>query len=152
MIEKLPDVPFGQIWRELSYEDRVSLRRACKSLKCLVDRQKCANLFLFLDCYPCHKTLSLTNEFVDHSDSYHVPNIERFISNREQFKSLRKLAIFFRGFYSFDENFDDKEDMAFKFRDKESFLMEVEHLKINLKHLNFFEHLEHLELEVRSVC
>ena len=32
MIDELPYLPFGLIWRELSYGDRFNLRRTCKRL------------------------------------------------------------------------------------------------------------------------
>ena len=99
MIEELPDLPFRLILIKLSYGDLLSLRRACKRLKSLVDEQVCRNLFVFLDCYPCHETLFHTDEPVHYTDSCRVPDFDRFISNnyKENLKLLRKLKISFKG-------------------------------------------------------
>lgn len=148
MIEELPDLPFGQILRFLNYEDRLSLRRVCKKLKCLVDGQVCRNLFVFLDCYPCHKRLFHTDELVS-SNSFRVPDFDRFISSKykNNFRLVKKLAIYFQGLYSL-KNYVYKIEMNQKSLAKEDFFQEVWRLEINLDHLNFFEQVEHLEIKV----
>lgn len=151
MIEKLPDVPFWEIWRRLSYEDRCSLRRACKQLKSLVDRQIPQNLFLFLECYPCHQILFHSGQPVYYSDSCRVTDFDRFISNQhtEKFRRIKKLAIFFEGLYQL-KNCDEYVRLDWTGLEEEKFFREAWHLKIDLEHLNAFEQVEHLEIGVRS--
>lgn len=149
MIEELPDLPFRLIFRELSYEDRLSLRRTCKKLKALVDWQVNRNLFVFLDCYPCHETLFHTGERVYYEDSCHVPEFDRFISSsyKANFKLLKKLTIFFKGLRQL-EKFVDKFDLPLKTLYEDIFFEEVWCLEIDLETLNFFEYVEHLEIKV----
>ena len=143
-------MPFRLISRELCHEDRASLRRACKRLKSLVDDQVCRNLFLFLDCYPCHETLFHTDEPVYYADSCRVPDFDRFISSnyKENLKLLRKLTISHKGLYQL-KDYVDKIEINLESLDQENFLREVRHLEIELEHLNSFEQLEHLEIKVR---
>ena len=130
MIERLPDLPIELILSMLSYEDRFSLRRTCKLLKCLVDGQMHRNLFVFLDCYPCRRRLFHSDEFVYYPDSCRIAKFDTFSSSdsKEQFKWIRKLTIYF----------DD-----FKF-----IFTELDRLVIDLDELNFFQELEHLEIGV----
>ena len=151
MIEKLPDVPFRLIWRRLSYEDRCSLRRVCKQLKSLVDRQMPKNLFLFLECYPCHQILFHSKELVYYSDSCRVTDFDRFISNGciEKFRRVKKLTIFFEGGYRLKDYwkkfYNDWESL-----EEEEFFQEARHLEVDLEDLNAFEQVEHLEIGVSN--
>ena len=149
MIEELPDLPFGLILRFLNGEDRLSLRRACKKLKRLVDGQVGRNLFVFLDCYPCHRRLFCTGESVYRLNSYRVPDFSRFITSeyKEKFKQIKKFAIFFEGLYSL-KNYAQKAKKNSKSLSEEDFFQEVWRLEIDLDRLNFFEMLEHLEIHV----
>lgn len=149
MIEELPDLPFRLILKELSYEDRFSLRRTCKKLKALVDGQVVRNLFIFLDCFPCHQNLFHTDEPVHYSDTCRVPDFERFISNKYKvnLKLLRKLTIFFEGLYRL-ENYWDRNHLRIDPMSEKRFLQEVWRLQIDLEHLNLFEQVEHLEIKV----
>ena len=151
MIEKLPDVPFRQVWKQLSYEDRCILRRACKQLKSLVDRQVPQNLFLFLECYPCHQILFHSGEMVYYADSCRVTDFDRFISNRstEMFRRIKKLTIFFEGLYSLYD-YGKKIYMNWESLEEEEFFREAWHLEVDLEHLNAFEQVEHLEIGVRN--
>ena len=151
MIDELPDLPFGLILEELSYEDRFSLRKACKRLKALIDGQVFRNLFVFLDCFPCHQTLFYVDEAVYYSNSCRVPDFERFISSKykENFKLLRKLMITFEGLYRLENYRWDRNHIRIDPTTEKRFLQEVWRLAINLDHLNFFEQLDHLQIKVR---
>ena len=151
MIEKLPDVPFQEIWRRLSYEDRCSLRRACKQLKSLVDRQIPQNLFLFLECYPCHQILFHSGHLVYYADSCRVTDFDRFVSNRylEKFRRVKKLTIFFEGLYRLN-SYPNKIHWDWESLEREKFFQEAWHLEIDLEDLNAFEQVEHLEIGVRN--
>ena len=149
MIEKLPEVPFLLILRELSFEDRLCLRRVCKKLKALLDGQVFRNLFIFLDCFPFHETLFHTEEPIYYADSCRVPDFNRFIlSNyKENLRLLKKLTIFFKGPYKLMD-YTDKIELDPESLERDSFFLEVKHLEIKLNHLNFFEQAEHLEIKV----
>ena len=151
MIEKLPEVPFRLILKELSFEDRLCLGRVCKKLKDLLDGQVFRNLFIFLDSYPCHETLFHTDELVHYADSCRVPDFDRFISSRykENLRQLRKMTIFFEGSCML-EDYEDKIELDPENLDLNYFFWEVSHLQIDLEHLNFFEKVEHLEIKVRQ--
>ena len=152
MIEELPDLPFGLILSFLSYEDRFSLRGACKRLKILVDGQLHRNLFLLIDCYPHHRYLFNSNELVYYSDSCRISDVDRFISSayKEKFRLVKKLTIYFKGLCFMDkfkyrpENWEEN----LKFLKEEEFFRETWALKINLQHVNYFEEVEHLEIKV----
>lgn len=150
MIDDLPDLPLRLILRELSYEDRFSLRRTCKRLKSLVDGQVCRNLFVFLDSYPCNHNLFHTNEPIFYSDSCRVPDFDRFISSKHKvkFELLKKLTIYFEGLCQF-EDYLDRRDINMEKVYEENFVQEVWRLEIKLEDLNFFEQVEHLEIEVK---
>lgn len=152
MIDELPDLPFNLIWKELSYEDRFGLRATCKKLKHLSDRQVYRNLFIFLDSYPCHKYLFHTNELVYYSNSCRVPDFGRFISSKykEPFRSLKKLTFFFEGINQLPIDLKRRE-ISVKTHRQKSFFQEVWRVKINLKDLNFFEQVKHLEIKVIGV-
>ena len=148
MIDKLPDLPFKLIFSFLSYGDRFSLRRACKKLKGLVDAQVYRNLFVFLDCYPCHHYLFHTNELVYYSNSCRIPHFDRFISSnyKEKFKQIKKLTIFFQSLL-----FSEKILNLFNVKTQERknfFFQTFWRLELNLEHLNFFDQVEHLEIKV----
>ena len=154
MIEKLHDLPFQLILRNLSYGDQFNLRRTCKRLKGLVDEQKHSrgykNLFVFLDYYQCHQYLFHTGELVYYPDSCRIPNFNQFISSKqkENFKSIRKLTIYFKGLCILKE-YPSLVEVDLKSLKKENFFKEVWGLEINLEDLNFFEQVELLEIKVR---
>lgn len=130
MLDRLPDLPTEQILSRLSHEDRLSLRRTCKTLKCLIDGQEPRNLFVFLDCRPYHVRLFHTDELLFYADSCRIPDFERFISNagKEHFQRVRKLAIYFQ--------------------DLKAIFNALDRLEIDLSQLNYFQEVEHLEIKV----
>ena len=151
-MERVPDLPFGLIFQELSWEDRLSLRRTCKKLKLLVDGQVSRNLFLFLRSYPCHENLFHTNEAIYYADSCRVLNFDRFISNyKGNLKRLRRLTIYFKGLYWIVDYHEKIYVNLDSLRD-EMFFKETWKLEIDLEHLNLFEHVEHLEIKVNLFC
>lgn len=151
MIEKLPDLPFWLIFSELNYADRFRLRRTCKTLKALIDGQVCRNLFVFLDCFPCHQSLFHTEEPIYYVDSCRVPRFDRFISSnyKENFKLLKKLTIFFEGGQPL--NYLSKIELDPKYVDSGTFFQESWSLRIDVDDLNFLEQIEHLEIKVSRV-
>lgn len=130
MLERLPDLAIRQIVIRLSYEDRSSLRRTCKTLKCLIDSLVARNLFVFLDCYPYRVHLFHTDQLVFQANSLRILNFDRFLAGpgRRYFKRIKKLAIFFQ--------------------DLKAIFNALDRLEIDLNQLNYFEELEHLEIRV----
>ena len=147
-MERVPDLPFGLIFRELSYEDRLSLRRTCKKLKSLVDGQVSRNLFIYLRSYPCHENLFHTNEAIYYADSCRVLNLDRFISSSwQKLKRLRKLTTYYKYFHrlmDYTKKINVNLDVL---RRNDVFLKETWNLEIDLEHFNLFEHVDHLEIK-----
>ena len=154
MIEQLPDVPFRLIFSFLSYEDRFSLRRACKGLKWLVDGQNSGRLFVFFfNCYPFHARLFGTSELVYYADSYRVVDFERFVPSKcqENLKMIRKLILYFESVYPLNFVYSTSQNSDQENSNFEKSFNEVWRLEINLEHLNFFEQVEHVKIKVRQI-
>ena len=130
MLDRLPDLAIRQIVIRLSHEDRLSLRRTCRTLKCLIDDQEPRNLFVFLDCCPYRDHLFHTNQLVFDADSCQFRDFDRFLSGagREHFRRVRRLTIFFQ--------------------DLKAIFNALDRLEIDLNQLNYFQEVEHLEIRV----
>ena len=95
-MEKLPELVLVLISEYLSYEDLLSLRRTCRTLKQFVDQKQFESLFLFVGCYPRYHKLFHNEGSISYPNSFHLSDLSQFQSIRscDRFGLLRKLCVF----------------------------------------------------------
>lgn len=129
----LPILVIDFILDHLSYEDLINLKRTCKQLRIIIDQRKFKKLIIFIHGYPCFKNLFFTDELVQYSNSLQIRHLTilKSIKFKSNFKELKKLSIY---------------------RDPPTVIDELLlSLVINLKDLNSYDQLEHLELKIGKV-
>ena len=136
MLPDLPELFLDLVYGQLSYEDVLVLRCTCKSLKNFVDQKKFTKLNLFIKKYPFHRRLFHTDHSIGYPNSYHSDDLIILNSNRfrEQFANVRRLIICG----------NDPRGLVWSF-----------HFKgtgpgVDLKDLNHFKRLKHLEIDEMS--
>ena len=95
-MEKLPELVLVLIGEYLSYEDLLSLRRTCKTLKQFVDQKQFESLFLFVQRYPKYHQLFHGQGSISYPNSLRLSDLSQFQSIRSsgRFSLLRKLFVF----------------------------------------------------------
>lgn len=121
MFINLPDLVIDLIISKLSFNDFYNLKLTCKKLNFIINLKKFKNLFIFVGKYPDNRYL-IDNELINYSYSFTTSNLFFFGSIKflSSFNHIQKLAIFFPFMHDSEEN---------------------------IKYLNCFENLVHLEID-----
>ena len=95
-MEKLPELVLELIGECLSYEDLLSLRQTCKTLKRFVDQKQFESLFLFVRCHPKYHQLFHGHGLISYPNSLRLSDLSEFqsIKSCDRFSLLRKLCVF----------------------------------------------------------
>ena len=128
-MSELSDLPFlviERILEQLSHNDLLSLRRTCKTWQTAIDSRVFKNLFVFVEDRPFPNNLFYSNELVHYVSSLHVNRLKllRAASFQHTFREVQKLTFY---------------------RDAISGI-HLKHMVLDLKDLNAFEQLVHLEI------
>ena len=99
MLSNLADLILDVLCDHLSYEDVLTLRCTCKSLKTFVDSKKFTTLHLYIRKFPFPRRLFYTGEAVGYSQSCHSGGFSILESPRlisKQFLNVQKMTIYYR--------------------------------------------------------
>ena len=124
----MPELFLDRVCVHLSYEDVFALRCTCKTLKLFVDKKEFTRLNLFVRKFTIPYRLFYTGEFIGHENSLHSNDSAILHSTRfrEQFANVQKMAIYMKTGWNDFKNSDAT--------------------GLNLKFLNCFKALNHLEV------
>ena len=122
----LPVLVVERVLNQLSYNDLLSLRRTCKAWQNAIDSRLFKNLFVFVEDRPFPVNLFYSNELVHYCSSLHLNRLKflRSVSFKTTFRHIQKLSFY---------------------RDAISGI-HLKHMVLDLKDLNCFEQLVHLEI------
>lgn len=122
----LPVLVIERILNQLNYNDLLSLRRTCKAWQAAIDSRVFKNLFVFVEDRPFPVNLFYSNELTHYCSSLQLNRLKflKSASFKNTFRHIQKLCFY---------------------RDAISGI-HLKHMVLDLKDLNWFENLVHLEV------